>query len=426
MKQNYKIFLCALLLVGAVSMMTARAQGSGNKPTLAVFVVGMDNTLGDALATQIGSELNRNSRYTVLSSAVDPVKTKLTELRTQGARNIDRNALATWGRTNGVSTICLVTDDVKGNDNMFYAQLIDTKDSKLNSRGSYVRTSVATGDLPRVSLALAKQLEGQGRRHSAPATARSYPAELDIEMVRVEGGTFKVGCNGTTDVQESDGKCFTADKRETPQRTITVSSFSIGKYEITQAQWRAVMKGHPTLSDPASWKTGDDQLPIENICWFDVDTAFLPRLRALTGKQYRLPTNAEWEYAARGCKAGVCDPYKYSGSDVLGDVAWYGENSGSRTHPVGQKKPNGLGIYDMSGNVWEWCSDWFDTNYYTNTLKDGDVNPTGPTGLASGTARVERGGGWGSGASPLSRVACFSGTAPSSRGNTRGIRVVLP
>ncbi|MDR3189174.1 MAG: hypothetical protein LBT94_08355, partial [Prevotellaceae bacterium] len=125
MKQNYKIYLAALLLAGAVGMMTARAQGSG-KPKLAVFVVGMaSNTDGDNLATQIGAELNRNSRYDVLSGATDPVKSKLTELRAQGAGNIDRNALAEWGRTHGVSTICLVTDAIKGNDHMFYALLID-------------------------------------------------------------------------------------------------------------------------------------------------------------------------------------------------------------------------------------------------------------------------------------------------------------
>ncbi|MDR3188612.1 MAG: formylglycine-generating enzyme family protein, partial [Prevotellaceae bacterium] len=294
MKQNYKIYLSALLLVGAAGIMTAGAQGSGNTPTLAVFVVGGDNTNGDNLATQIGAELNRNSRYNVLSSATDPVKTKLAELRTQGARSINRNALAEWGRANGVSTICLVTDDIKGSDNMFYAQLIDAKDSKLSGKGSYIRTGVATGDLPRVSSALAQQLDGTERKHRTPAPAHSYPAELDIEMVRVLGGTFTMGCT-----PEQGSACSATANKEYPH-SVTVRSFSMGKYLITRAQWLAVMKNHPiaALADPNYWKD-DDQLPIEQMSWLDVDTVFLPRLNALTGKNYRLPTEAEWEYAAR-------------------------------------------------------------------------------------------------------------------------------
>jgi formylglycine-generating enzyme required for sulfatase activity len=423
MKQNYKIYLAALLLVGAVSMMTARAQGSG-KPTLAVFVVGMaSNTDGDNLATQIAVELNRNSRYTVLSSTSNALANKLAELRAAhiAGKSIDRNELATWGRDNGISTICLVTDAIKGNDHMFYAHLIDAKESKVAGRGRYIRTGVTTTDLPRVSLALSRQLDGPGRRLSAPAPVRSYPAELDIEMVRVEGGTFKIGCNGTT-----DAPCYTGNDREIPQRTITLSSFSIGKYEVTRAQWIAVMKDHPTLSNPGTWKD-DDQLPIELVSWNDVQE-FLTRLNELTGRttegtKYRLPTNAEWEYAARGCKAGACDNYKFSGSDVIDDVAWYSLNSSSRIHPVGQKKPNGLGIYDMSGSLFVWCSDWYDYNYYKNTLKDGDVDPKGP---ASGSMRVMRGGCMLDDALLYNRVASRNGKDPSVRVNHIGFRVVVP
>jgi formylglycine-generating enzyme required for sulfatase activity len=411
MRQNYKIYLCALLLVGAVNTMTIGVLGA-DKPTLAVFVVGMQtNELGNSLAQQIGDELNRNSRYTVLSSAADPVKAKLTELRAQGARNIDRNALAEWGRTNGVSTVCLVTDDIKGSDNMFYALLIDAKDSKVSGRGSYIRTGVVSNDLPRVSLALSRQLDGPGRRHATPA--RSYPAELDIEMVFVVGGTFTIGCNSATETP--------CQANETPQRTVTVSSFSIGRYEITRTQWRMVMKGHAL--ENAGYYKSDDQLTIDQVSWMDIDTAFLPRLRALTGKPYRLPTEAEWEYAARGCKAGVCDPYKYSGSDVLDDVAWYSGGSGTRTG-VGQKKPNGLGIYDMTGGMLEWCSDWYNANYYKNTLTDGTANPKGPD---SGTARSYRGGGiWSSVASNMLRIPARGFATPTTRGADVGFRVALP
>jgi formylglycine-generating enzyme required for sulfatase activity len=414
------ISVCALLLISAASMMTDGAQGSG-KPTLAVFVVGMQtDALGNDLAQQIAAELNRNSRYTVLPSANNALANKLAELcaaHTAG-KSIDRNALSEWGRTNGVSTICLVADAIKGNDHMFYALLIDAKDSKVSGRGSYIRTGVTTTDLPRVSLALSRQLDGPGRRPSAPA--RSYPAELDIEMVRVEGGTFTMGC--TT---EQGADCAADEK---PAHTITVSSFSIGKYQITRAQWIAVMKGHGTLSNPGNWKT-DDQLPIESVSWFDIDTVFLPRLNALTGRtttatKYRLPREAEWEYAARGCKAGKCDSYKYSGSDNIGNVAWYSDNSGGGiTHPVGQKEPNGLGIYDMSGNTWEWCYDWYAPYSASNYLGANATDYTGPT---SGSARVCHGGRAGNAAVWLRVAARAPWWAPSRGGSDLGFRVVLP
>jgi formylglycine-generating enzyme required for sulfatase activity len=297
---------------------------------------------------------------------------------------------------------------------MFSAQLIDAKDSKLSGKGGYVRTGVGSGELSRVALALAKQLNGPGRRRSVPAPAWSYPAELDIEMVFVEGGTFTIGCNGTTDAP--------CQSYETPTRTVTVSSFSMGKYEVTRALWLAVMAGHPTFADPGSWKD-DDQLPINYVTW-DAVAAFLAKLNELTGKNYRLPTNAEWEYAARGCKAGSCDPYKHSGSDNINDIAWYKGNSGERIHVVGGKKPNKLGIYDMTGNLWEWCQDCYDANYYKNRLTDGNnVNPVW-VGCATGSTRVFRGGGHGHDTSIRTRVANMGGIVLGGYPDS-GFRVVL-
>jgi formylglycine-generating enzyme required for sulfatase activity len=300
----------------------------------------------------------------------------------------------------------LVVDDVKGSDHMFYAQLIDAKDSKLSGKGSYVRTGVGSGELPRVSSALAQQLNGSGRRRSAPAPVRNYPAELDIEMVFVEGGAFQMGCTGST--------CYSADA--SPSHTVTVKSFSIGRYEVTRAQWKAVIpSSHPLYN--AGNNSSDDQLPIENMSWLEIDTAFLPRLNALTGKKYRLPTEAEWEYAARGCKAGVCENYTYSGSNNVSDVAWYGGIAS--THPVGQKKPNGLGIYDMSGNVWEWCKDWYSASYYASSPS---ANPENTT---ASTARVRRGGGW-NGDITWSCVSTRYSNTPNGRSVGTGLRVVLP
>jgi formylglycine-generating enzyme required for sulfatase activity len=193
---------------------------------------------------------------------------------------------------------------------------------------------------------------------------------FEPEMVFVEGGSFQMGSSSG----ESDEK---------PVRTVTLSAFNIGKYEVTQAQWRAVMG-----SDPSSF-SGSDDSPVETVSWNDVQD-FIRRLNAQTGNNYRLPTEAEWEYAAKGGKSSKF--YKYSGSNDLNSVAWNADNSEGKTHAVGGKQPNELGIYDMTGNVWEWCSDWYGT--YS---KYGETNPTGvpaPSGLSL-RLRVLRGGSWG-------------------------------
>ena len=160
-------------------------------------------------------------------------------------------------------------------------------------------------------------------------------------MVYVEGGTFMMGA---TSEQGSD-----AYDREKPAHQVTLSSFSIGKYEVTQEEWEAVMGSNP------SYFKGK-KLPVEKVSW-DNCQKFIRKLNKLTGKQFRLPTEAEWEYASRG--GSMSRGYKYAGGNDLGSVAWYDGNSDNKTHEVGKKQPNELGLYDMSGNVWEWCQDWY-------------------------------------------------------------------
>lgn len=219
---------------------------------------------------------------------------------------------------------------------------------------------------------------------------------VDIEMMAVKGGTFQMGSN---DIQ---------DYGAAPVHSVTLSDFYIGKYEVTQAQWKAVMGNNPSLFK------GDD-LPIEQVSWKDVQK-FFGNLNVKTGKRYRLPTEAEWEYAARG--GNKSKGYTYAENNMPSNIAWFRDNSSSQTHPVGQKQPNELGLYDMSGNVWEWCSDWYGENYYANSPK---TNPTGPS---SGSYRVYRGGCWGSGARNC-RVPGRSGDTPGYRGSTLGFRLVL-
>lgn len=191
---------------------------------------------------------------------------------------------------------------------------------------------------------------------------------VSFEMVRVEGGTFRMGA---TSEQGSD-----VWDNEKPVHSVTLSGYYIGKTEVTQVLWEAVMGINPS-------RFKGDYLPVENVSWDDCQE-FIRKLNSMTGQNFRLPTEAEWEFACRG--GNNSRGYKYSGSNNLGSVAWYDGNSGNKTHPVGTKAPNELGIYDMSGNVWEWCADW-----YGDYSSGAQTNPTGPYG---GSNRVYRGGSW--------------------------------
>ena len=193
---------------------------------------------------------------------------------------------------------------------------------------------------------------------------------------------------------------------EKPAHEVTLSSYYIGETEVTQELWEAVMGDNP------SYFKKDDR-PVEMVSWNDCQE-FIGKLNRLTGKHFRLPTEAEWEYAARG--GNRSKEYKYSGSNNLEEVAWYEGNSEDHTRSVGTKQPNELGLYDMSGNVWEWCADWY--GGYSSEVQ---TNPTGPR---SGSGRVNRGGSWRSGAC-ICRSSNRDGSAPDYRGNYLGLRLAL-
>ena len=192
---------------------------------------------------------------------------------------------------------------------------------------------------------------------------------VSFKMIHVKGGTFTMGA---TEEQLDEAK-----PNEKPAHEVTLSDFSIGQTEVTQELWQAVMGSNP------SYITGDTQLPVEHVSWIDCQV-FVRVLNVLTGQNFRLPTEAEWEYAARG--GSKSHGYKYAGGNTPDDVMWYDANSDSTTHPVAGKQPNELGLYDMSGNVWEWCQDWFG-----DFTEDAQVNPKGPD---TGEYRINRGGSW--------------------------------
>lgn len=217
---------------------------------------------------------------------------------------------------------------------------------------------------------------------------------VEFTMVYVEGGTFMMGSN--------DAEAWEYEK---PVHQVTLSDYYIGQTEVTQALWQAVMG-----SNPSWWKGGN--LPVEEVSWDDCQD-FIGRLNKITGENFSLPTEAQWEFAARG--GNYSKGYKYSGSNDIDAVAWY-YNSNSETHPVATKQANELGIYDMSGNVCEWCYDWYG-DYSSAAVTD----PTGPT---SGSRRVNRGGSWNHGAN-LCRCAVRITGMPKEPDYDLGLRLAL-
>ncbi len=240
-----------------------------------------------------------------------------------------------------------------------------------------------------------RQAEEEAKKRAEAEAARKINEKMAGEFVFVKGGCYRMGDTF------GDGR---PDER--PVHEVCVNDFYLGKYEVTQGQWQGVM-GY----NPAYHKNGDEY-PVEQVSWNDVQ-GFILKLNDKTGQFYRLPTEAEWEYAARsGGK-----PEKYSGGGDVDAVAWYQSTSGGKTRHVGTKAPNGLGIHDMSGNVWEWVQDWYGSGYYSGSPRN---NPKGPS---SGTHRVARGGGW------SAEVESCSSTdreylIPAGGNNSMGFRIV--
>ncbi|MCI5210012.1 MAG: formylglycine-generating enzyme family protein [Candidatus Electrothrix sp. ATG2] len=229
---------------------------------------------------------------------------------------------------------------------------------------------------------------------SAPRQGDIMTDEMSgMEFIYIPQGCFMMG----SDEHKNDG----------PTHEVCLDAFWMGKYQVTQGQWKQLMG-----NNPAGFKNGDSY-PVEQVSWENAQK-FIVELNKKTGKNYRLPTEAEWEYAGRAKSS-----YKYSGGNDVDAVAWYDDNSGDATHPVGQKKANAFGLYDMSGNVCEWCSDWFDKKYYASSPKN---NPTGP---ASGTYRVFRGGSYCDGSLNCRSVYRYR-YHPETVLDLIGLRLVLP
>ena len=255
---------------------------------------------------------------------------------------------------------------------------------------------------------------GQTNRSSGTASAGSReeiaPAEMPQEqmdpiiqnlinnMVYIQGGTFLMGATSEQGIDAYDD--------EKPAHQVTLSSFSIGRYEVTQEEWVAVMGSNPSRFKGA-------KQPVETVSWYDCQT-FIRKLNSITGQQFRLPTEAEWEYAARG--GSRSKRYRYSGGDNIGQIAWYNSNSTQTIHEVGTRVPNEQGLYDMNGNVWEWCQDWY--GKYSSSAQ---TNYSGPF---SDSPRILRGGCWRSYERDC-RVSNRNLSNPADRDYRYGLRLAL-
>ena len=327
------------------------------------------------------------------------------------------------GEMTGASSIIVAEAALYGSDRIIVtAKIIDVETARIENTSRPKVASTSDDGMAKACAELAIELLGMTRNtggyNSGGTGSNSYSQGqnftetafgINMKMIYIEGGSFTMGCTG-----EQGSEC---DDDESPNRYTKVNSFYIGMLEVTQSQWEKVMgttiyqqKSKAGASN--TYGTGSDY-PMYYVSWEEAKE-FCARLSRQTGRNYSLPTEAEWEYAARGGKKN--EGTKYAGGWSIDDVAWYTGNSNSSTHVCGTKRANALGIYDMSGNVWEWCEDWYGPYLAYDT--------DNPKGASSGSYRVLRGGGWGHYAK-FCRVSDRNYNTPGYRSNNRGFRVVL-
>ncbi|MEM6699370.1 MAG: SUMF1/EgtB/PvdO family nonheme iron enzyme [Bacteroidota bacterium] len=317
--------------------------------------------------------------------------------------------------TNPVDTISRVVEEIQPSET-YKQYLVDAQDLLNNGKFAEARTLFQKAQFYAESNQLDDSDAQKGVQNcedeikeektetrSNTTTNNNLPTiiqQLQKNMVSIPSGTFTMGCTS-----EQGNDC---DDDEKPTRQVSISGFKMGKYEVTQEEWRAVMG-----SDPPDLRfKGCDRCPVESVSWNDAQD-FIKKLNQMTGQRYRLPSEAEWEYAARGGQS-----YKYAGSNDINEVAWYSGNSNDKTHELGGKKKNGYGLYDMSGNVYEWCQDSWHSSY------EGGPSTGKAWESSSGSSRVHRGGSWSSSAGSC-RVSNRGSDSPDDRGYDLGFRLVL-
>ena len=428
-----------LILLLSVLSLTALAQ---EKQVAILEPVGVTSEVTLMHRSMVRGEMvkaiGRQNGYAAFNRAdVDQI---MKEQNFQQSGMVDDATRKRLGAMQGVDYVCITKITKEGNNYYLEANLVDIESGQISNPATQYG-ELTGGSLANMLAAcekLAAELVGTQvttsytSTYSKAATTSSYtnsntrstyssasqPAAnqdftetswgINMKMIWVERGDFLMGCTS------EQGNC---DSDEQNVRRVTVDGFYIGMLEVTQSQWEKVVgtsiyQQKSKAGGSSTPGVGPDH-PMYYVSW-DEAMEFCRLLSNKTGRTYTLPTEAQWEYAARGGNKN--EGAKYAGSNMIDAVAWYKDNSGGSTHIVGSKRANALGIYDMSGNVWEWCKDWYADSYVSYDTN----NPVGPS---SGSYRVGRGGGWSSSAS-YCRVANRDGSSPGVRGNGLGFRVV--
>ncbi len=366
-----------------------------------------DNNILRPLSESIRHELVRSGKYKVINRG--DMNGKLGEQMFQMSACVSGpcTGIMEAGRLLDVAKIIIGSINIVGKTYFLSLSLIDVKTGNVD-RISEDKCKCEVDELIESSKRVTKRLMGERLVEDHPEmmaapempVKRGAEASVDnMEFLLVKGGCYQMG--------DGFGDGY-ADER--PVHEVCVNDFYIGTYDVTQGQWKEIMG-----FNPSEFSICGDSCPVENISWNDTQQ-FIGKLNQRIGKNYRLPTEAEWEYAARS--GGKKEKWAGTSSEPeLGEYAWFDANSGEKTHHAGKKRPNGLGLYDMSGNVWEWCQDLYDENYYRNSPKN---NPAGPE---SGTNHVLRGGSWFNGAG-YTRAEKRLSIIPDYRDSNDGFRLV--
>ena len=411
-----------ILLFTALIMFSALAMAQNAKKVAILETVDKENKVEYGVELQLRGYLTDAINRTPGYEGYDRVNMAqiIGEHNFQRTGYVSDAQIKKLGEMTGASSIIVAEAAMYGSDRIIIiAKIIDVETARIENTARPKVASTSDDGMAKACAELAIELlgmtsdtrsgngGGSGRTGSntysgsqGAATLTFTVGGVTFEMIKVEAGTFTMGC---TSEQGSD--CY---DDEEPFHRVTISQdYYIGKFEVTQELYEAVMGTNPSI------RKAFDR-PVENVSCNDAHE-FCAELSRMTGRRFTLPTEAEWEYAARGGTKSY--GYKYSGSNSISEVAWYGNSTANgQTHSVGTKSPNELGIYDMSGNVWEWCLDWYG-NYSS-------ASQTDPMGPGSGSLRVLRGGGWRNGAR-YCRVANRYGDTPDYRSIYYGFRVVL-
>ena len=412
------LFLILLLL----SVCSLQAQNDNEHCQLAVYAIGLQDE--KPLSPNIKmiarnaaiTHLTAYGNYMLIERSSEFLMSINKEMEFQQSGNLEDSQLARIGEKFGAQKVCVISISIIKEYLYVAARIVDVstgvsfESGEADLNGYYSESKIRSTVQNAINQLLGtSNTTTSPTRPPVPGTDKHFTVNgVTFKMVFVKGGGLYLGCTS------GSGSC---GSYESPSHYVTLSDYYVGETEVTQALWKAVMGYN---NNPSNWQ--GDRLPVEMVSWTDCNE-FVSRVNSLLAEQlpqgyrFALPSEAQWEYAARGGQKSSGS--LYAGSNNVNFVAWYYDNSEFRTHEVKLKAPNELGLYDMSGNVAEWCEDWYSSSWYSD-----NVNWTNPVNAFAGSYRVLRGGSWRYYAS-YCRVSDRYSSTPSGRSYKYGFRLAL-